>query len=146
LALAAADLKSIEVVPERAQSADQARRDRYECHNWAVGETGTAPLQVDATEEAAHDRADRAARIIGGAATGAAIGGVVQSVNHNDVAEGVFAGAVIGAVVGTLTGRKRNANEPDSEFDAYFRALSACLEARGYHVTAVSGEAQSERE
>src|SRR5436190_23419212 len=39
-ATAAEDLRALEVRGLRGQSAEQARRDRYECHNWAFAQTG----------------------------------------------------------------------------------------------------------
>src|SRR5688572_32578196 len=39
-ATAAEDLRALEVRALRNQSQEQARRDRYECHNWAVAQTG----------------------------------------------------------------------------------------------------------
>src|SRR5688572_14177213 len=42
-AAAAEDLRALEVHGLRGQSVEQARRDRYECHNWAVAQTGQAP-------------------------------------------------------------------------------------------------------
>jgi hypothetical protein len=135
LAFAAADLASVQVFPQRGQSADQARRDRYECHNWAVEEAGTVPRRVDAAEESAADRADRIDRVVTGAAAGGALGGLVRASQDEDASNGVLSGAVIGAAVGALIGRRGREDGPDPEFDAYFRALSACLEGRGYAVT-----------
>jgi hypothetical protein len=39
----------LEVAPQKGQSADQQRQDRYECYRWAVGQTGfwTCPVSVD---------------------------------------------------------------------------------------------------
>jgi hypothetical protein len=139
LALAANDLASVQVSPQRGQSADQARRDRYECHNWAVEETGTVPRRVDAAQEGAADRGERIDRVVTGAAAGGAIGGLVRASQDEDSSHGVLSGAAIGAAVGALIGRRAKQDEPDPGFDAYFRALSACLEGRGYAVT-LAGE------
>ncbi len=70
---AAIDLSQLQVTPQRGQSADQARRDRYECHNWAVEQTGEVPSAAPAPNQDAADAAKRADRI-GRIATGAAIG------------------------------------------------------------------------
>ena len=42
-AAAAEDLRALEVQGQRGQSLEQTRRDRYECHNWAVEQTGGSP-------------------------------------------------------------------------------------------------------
>jgi len=39
-AVLATDLETLEVTAMRGQSAEQSRRDRYECYNWAVEQTG----------------------------------------------------------------------------------------------------------
>lgn len=35
----------LEVTPQKGQSADQQRQDRYECYRWAAGQTGFDPTQ-----------------------------------------------------------------------------------------------------
>jgi hypothetical protein len=131
---AATDLAAVQAVPQRGQSADQIRRDRFECHNWAVEQTGVVPRRVDPAEETRRARGRRADRAVTGAAVGAAVGGVVRATQDENPSRGVLSGGVIGAAVGALTGRGKRADAPDPEFDAYFRALSACLEGRGYGV------------
>jgi hypothetical protein len=136
---AAVDLSQLQVTPQRGQSADQARRDRYECHNWAVEQTGEVPSTTPAPNQDAVDAAKRADRI-GRIATGAAIGATIGSLfggGHN-YGEDIVKGAAVGSVVGVATGaahdkkqQKQAGPEPGSD---YLRALSACLEGRGYTV------------
>jgi len=47
------------VYPARGQSAEQTQRDRYECHLWAVSQTGVDPSmdQADDSERAEYHRA-----------------------------------------------------------------------------------------
>jgi hypothetical protein len=40
--------QKIFVYPNNGQSPEQTDRDRYECHNWAVQETGVDPSRPDA--------------------------------------------------------------------------------------------------
>ena len=136
---AAVDLSQLQVTPQRGQSADQARRDRYECHNWAIEQTGEVPSTAPAPNQDAVDaakRADRVARIATGAAIGAGLGGLFGG-GHNP-GEDMLKGAAVGSVVGVATGaahekkqQKQAGPEPGSD---YLRALSACLEGRGYTV------------
>jgi hypothetical protein len=136
---AAIDLSHLQVTPQRGQSADQARRDRYECHNWAVEQSGEVPTVTPATNQNEVDaakRADRVARIATGAAIGAGIGGLFGG-GHNP-GEDMLKGAAVGSVVGVATGaahdkkqQKQAGPEPGTD---YLRALSACLEGRGYTV------------
>ena len=133
----AADLASLIVVPEQGQSAEQTRRDRYECHNWAVGESGTVPQQQDAADRNDERRGRRLNKIAIGAAVGAALGGLARDRGgrryRDDVGDGVLGGAVLGAAAGAVAGQvaenRREASDEDSD---YIRALEACLAGRGY--------------
>jgi len=138
-AAAAADLAKLQVTPQRGQSADQARRDRYECHNWAVAQTGesppAAPSPTAQTEADRAKRADRIGRIASGAAIGAGLGGFVRSMQNESPGEGMIAGAAIGGMVGGATGHAKDKKEQAAEEPGdYLRALTACLEGRGYVV------------
>ncbi|MEO8467460.1 MAG: hypothetical protein ABI640_19220 [Gammaproteobacteria bacterium] len=145
VAVAAEDLAALRVDPQRSQSADQLRRDRYECHNWAVEQTGQAPVATEDEREQPSDakrnkRAERASRAILGAALGSMVGGIAGSGRGwRHANDAVLTGAAVGAGVGAATAGgkvrdkgKTEAAQPPSE---YVRALSACLEGRGYTVT-----------
>jgi hypothetical protein len=147
--VAATDLASVQAIPTRGQSPDQARRDRYECHNWAIEQTGVMPKRVDPAEEAAVDRAKTAERVLTGAGIGGAVGGLARATQDEDLLPGAFAGAIVGATVGAIIDRGDKTDEPDPELEEYLRALSACLEARGYEVVVPSGpqgEAEKSRD
>jgi hypothetical protein len=136
-ALAAEDLRRLEVRAQRGQSQEQARRDRYECHNWAVEQTGEAPPAApvaSAGRDAKRElRRERVGRAIVGATIGGALGGVV---GHGHDAGHVLAGAAAGAAVGAATAGAGRANpEPPEEPSDYLRALTACMEGRGYAVS-----------
>ena len=138
-AIGAEDLRALRVEGQRGQSAEQVRRDRYECHNWAVDQTGqtpvAAPAEDEQVDEARSRRAERVERAITGAAIGGALGGIVGSRRH-DTSDGVLAGAAVGAAVGAASAGKRERERdaaPEQPSD-YLRALTACLEGRGYSV------------
>ena len=135
------DLGALEVVGQRGQSLEQARRDRYECHNWSVAQTGEAPLAVTGDEpepqDAARDRRrDRIDRTIAGAVIGAGLGSLFGNGRRHDAGERVLAGAAVGAAIGAATAdsRGREAEAEVAEPSNYLRALTACLEGRGYSV------------
>jgi hypothetical protein len=138
--LAAEDLRALEVEAQRGQSLEQARRDRYECHNWAVEQTGEAPAAgpVDAAAASA-DKRDLKRERIGRAIVGATIGGTIGSLlgDWHDMNETALAGAAVGAGIGAATaGRKRTEQSPAPAGPSdYLRALTACLEGRGYSVS-----------
>jgi hypothetical protein len=142
-ALAAEDLAALQVQGQRGQSAEQVRRDRYECHNWAVEQSGETPVAAPVVDEQPSDaersrRAERIDRAITGAAIGAGLGGLVRATQHDDPSHGVLAGAAVGAAIGAATAgksRERDAEEAVEEPSDYLRALTACLEGRGYSVS-----------
>lgn len=135
-AFADVDLASLQVIPQRGQSAEQTRRDRYECHNWAVEQSGSAPAKpASSDEDAAAERARRVDRVIAGAGIGAVAGGLLGALADQRPPGGMLAGAAIGAAVGAATGREGSDEEHDAAddaADAYLRALDACMEGRGY--------------
>jgi hypothetical protein len=144
-AIAAEDLSALRVDPQRGQSADQLRRDRYECHTWAVEQTGQAPVapseeRVQPSDAKRDKRAERASRALLGAAIGSVVGGIAGSGrgwrHENDA---VLTGAAVGAGVGAASAggkvRDKDKTEGAPAPSEYLRALSACLEGRGYTVT-----------
>jgi hypothetical protein len=142
-AAAVEDLRALEVVGQRGQSLEQTRRDRYECHNWSVAQTGETPLAAPAAEPEPRDsdrdlRRERVSRTIAGAIIGAGIGGLFgDGYRHRrDSVEPVLAGAAVGAAIGAATagGRERDLAAEGAGPSNYLRALTACLEGRGYSV------------
>jgi hypothetical protein len=142
-AMAAEDLSALRVDPQRGQSADQLRRDRYECHNWAVEQTGQTPVAVAESREEPSDakrdkRAERVDRALIGAAIGSVVGSIASSGRRHHYGDSVLAGAAVGAGVGAATAgkaRDKDKTEAAPQSSEYLRALSACLEGRGYTVT-----------
>jgi hypothetical protein len=134
----AEDLSALQVQGLRGQSLEQTRRDRYECHNWAVAQTGASPPAVSAGAPAGDGKGELKSERIGRAIVGATIGGALGGLfgNWHDANEQVLAGAAVGAGIGAATagaGRK-DAAAPQGPSD-YLRALTACLEGRGYSVS-----------
>ena len=142
-AVLATDLETLEVTAMRGQSAEQSRRDRYECHNWAVEQTGVQPIQQDPESERAAERAQRINKVILGSAIGAAIGGILRGNKDgrsSDAADGALAGAVAGAAAGAIAGEIAAKREEPEPIDDYARALAACMAGRGYELRDEAGE------
>jgi len=129
------------IYPKGKQSAEQQSKDKYECHEWAVQQTGFNPMSSVSTEPPPeYGRQPNAVR---GAARGAAAGAVVGAV-AGDAGKGAAAGAAGGAVVGGVRRRdqqiardqQRAANEAavQGQRSNYDRAVKTCLEARNYSV------------
>ena len=138
--------------PNRGQSPDQQDRDSYECYLWAVNQTGFDP---SATNLAPHHKAVVVAEpppgtdTAAGAITGAMLGAAVSS--HGNMVEGALVGMMAGAIFGSASDAARQEQTYrlqkhydrqagqhtaaiERQAEEYRRALSACLEGRGYTV------------
>jgi hypothetical protein len=137
------------VYPASGQSPEQTERDRYECHLWAVQQTGVDPSRADASayervvvQPANPPGSGTVAGVIGGAIIGSIIGGPRNA----------GAGAIIGGATGAIIGSASDANAQAqahltqqelnqaaaagrARADSYRRAIGACLQGRGYTVT-----------
>lgn len=137
------------VYPANGQSAEQTERDRYECHVWAVQQTGVDPSRADANayervvvQPANPPGAGTAVGAIGGAILGSIIAG------PRDAGAGLVLGGVTGAIIGSASDANAQAQAQQTQqqlnqgaasgrarADSYRRAIGACLTGRGYTVT-----------
>lgn len=148
---AAADLY---IYPKNGQSEELQRRDRYECHVWAADQSGFDPSTYEAPQPvrhrpvAGHNDGKFGSDPVTGAAQGAAIGAVGGAIG-GDAGKGAAIGAGVGALLGAFRTLERESDRKDYEQQKqaaeqkaateklrkdYNRAISACLEARGYTV------------
>ena len=129
--------------PQANQGPAQQDRDRYECYLWAVKQTGFDPSQPGLTApRAVTVEPAPGSGVAAGAITGAVVGAMIGA--PHDSGEGAAVGAVAGAMVGGAaeqSAQDRQAAEVEgeqSELDRqalrYRRAMTACLEGRGYAV------------
>ena len=128
------------IYPKKGQSEEQQAKDRFECHNFAVQQTGFDPQNVAAAPPPAQAQQGGALR---GAARGAATGAVVGAI-AGDAGKGAAIGAAGGGMVGGMRRRdadrqaqqqQANAQAAVAQQQANFnRAVGACLEGRGYSV------------
>ena len=142
---------SVEVYfyPTKGQSPAQQERDRYECYLWAKDKTGFDPslpglapgqrVQVEPTTPPGQKAAT-------GALIGALLGAATSRRGEKD--EGAVRGAIAGAVIGATSeaadqqrAQEIQRNEQAKidarlarQADEYRRAMTACLEGRGYSV------------
>jgi Glycine zipper 2TM domain len=140
------------VYPTAGQTPERLDRDRYECHIWAVKQSGFDPSQPHL---APHQRIQVVAAppaptaTVAGAVTGAIIGAAVS--HPHNAGEGAVVGAVAGALLGAASdaSRQQQADHVQQQYDErdarlqarleqqssdYRRAIAACLEGRGYTV------------
>ena len=132
------------IYPAEGQSSEQISQDDYECFNWAKESTGFDPVSAQAPEQVQSDGAARGSGLRG-AVRGAATGALVAEVTDNSGSDGAKAGAVLGAIGGRSAGNAQaqaqanaanNANQAAfaEQKDGFNRAMSACLQGRGYTV------------
>jgi hypothetical protein len=136
------------VYPANGQSPEQTERDRYECHVWAVQQTGVDPSRDNNAYErvvvqpANPPGSGTAAGAIGGAILGAIIAG------PRNAGAGLVIGGATGAIVGSAADANAQAQARQTQAqinqsaatgraraDTYRRAIGACLTGRGYTVT-----------
>lgn len=138
------------VHPLHGQPAERQDRDRYECHNWAVQQTGfdpSAPYVPPHLRVAVSSGPARGSGVATGALAGAVIGAVIS--RPWEAGKGALLGALAGAAVGGIaesaaTQHAREQAETEAEQARaaaleeqarnYVRALTACLVGRGYEV------------
>jgi len=148
-----APMTQVYFYPKAGQTTEQQSRDHYECYNWAVQQTGFDPSQSSIPPERrvkvvpmpppGHDTAVLAI-------TGAVLGALIGGPRH--AGAGALIGAGSGAVVGAASDVSRqqyaqqmqeayvnrdqalNARQEEAKARDFRRAMSACLEGRGYTV------------
>jgi hypothetical protein len=142
------NLTKVYFYPMQGQTPEQQSRDRYDCHLWAVDQTGFDPTRHPAPREV------RAATVsppspLEAVATGAAVGAFIgaAAAGHGEAGDGALLGAMAGSVVGAAAASAaqeqarpvparygRGYGRYEREAAEYRRAISACLEGRGYSV------------
>ncbi|MGH7409502.1 MAG: glycine zipper family protein [Candidatus Methylomirabilis sp.] len=135
------------IYPAKGQSPEQQNRDRYECHSWAVQQTGFDPTKPQTAQPAPPPQQAPQGGVVKGAGRGAAVGAVGGAI-AGDAGKGAAVGAATGGMIGGMRRRDQQAQEAQGQQQyaqqqqaalsqgqtAYNRALGACLEGRGYTV------------
>jgi uncharacterized protein YcfJ len=117
------------VYPAQGQSQKRQDRDRYECNQWAVEQTGFDPALAEPPPK-------KKGGILKGALGGAAVGGIIGSLS-GDAGKGAAIGGLAGGTVGGVSQGSKNARAEayqEQNLEGYNRALGACLNGRGYTV------------
>jgi hypothetical protein len=132
------------IYPSKGQDQAQQDKDRYECHSLAVQQTGFDPSMPQSTNaQASQQYQPSKAHVLQGAGRGAALGVVGGAITGN-AGKGAAAGAAMGGLAGGFRRRDERLSQADARADraaaenparpAYMRAMSACLQGRGYTV------------
>lgn len=141
--------------PRNGQSDYQQRRDRYECYNWAVAQSGFDPGRLNTRQVPApppvhvEPNPPAGTDTVALGVTGALIGATVA--NPRNAGGGAIVGLLLGSLFGAASDSARAASAQRIEeaanmrydarqhqlyerADRYRRAMAACLEGRGYTV------------
>ncbi len=146
------------VYPQKGQSAEQQKKDEYECHTWAVQQTKydpTAAAQApqQQPQQPAGAQPGSGAR---GAARGAVAGAAIGSLD-GEAGKGAGVGAAAGAVAARGQSRRQaqqqqaqtqqqaSAQQSAKQQD-YLKAKGACLEGKGYSVKEQSPTEHTQQE
>ena len=148
---------NVYVFPAEGQAPDQQNKDEAECYNWAVGNTGTDPfdLQKQAQQQQQQQQqAEQQAKQTGqgagarGAVGGAAAGALVGEIVSDDAGKGAAYGAAAGLIAGRRRGRQAQQQATESvqkqgeqqqqataqQMENFKKAFAVCLEAKDYMV------------
>ena len=128
------------VYPSKGQTSQQMEQDKFQCYEWAKGQTGFDPMQAPTATAAPPQQQGGALRgAAGGAAMGAAIGAIA-----GNAGEGAAIGAASGGIFGGL--RRRRSEMEQQQYaqqqaasyqqrrGTYNSAWGACMTGRGYTV------------
>ncbi|WP_035058157.1 glycine zipper domain-containing protein [Desulfuromonas sp. TF] len=127
------------VFPSQGQSDQQMEQDKFNCYQWAKGQTSFDPMQAPTAAAPPEKKGGVLRGAAGGALAGAAVGAIAGDAGT---------GAAIGAASGGMIGGARRHRSDQAQQEAaqqqaagyeqqratYNRAWSACMEGKGYTV------------
>jgi len=133
--------------PDKGQSSQQQEQDKFQCYEWAKGQSGFDPMKEPTATAPPPAREAPQGGVLRGGAGGALIG-VTAGAIAGDAGKGAAIGAATGALIGGMRRREQMAREEQQQQQwaqqqvanyqqgraTYNRAYSACLEGRGYTV------------
>ena len=103
----AAKAATVYVYPAKGQSESQLDRDKYECNQWAIKQSGYDPSQLhtDAERVVVTSGSPPGANTAAGAITGAILGAAVSG--PRQTGQGAIVGGIAGAMIGAATDAAR---------------------------------------
>jgi hypothetical protein len=135
------------IYPAKGQDKTKQNEDRYDCHSWAVSQTGydpSKPQTITPGSSGNQQYRPSQAHVLKGGARGAALGAVGGAIT-GDAGKGAAAGAAMGGLAGGFRRRDERSQQASqqqanaqsaqqNQRSSYNRALASCLEGRGYTV------------
>ena len=148
LAVTAAMAQEVIVYPAKGQSNEQMEKDKFDCYQWAKGQTGFDPMAPPTPSspppQQQTSKANAGRGAVGGAALGSLIGGIADGNWGHGAAYGAIAGGLFGAykkheqeeanTQAQDQWSQQQAQQYQQQRYNYNRAYKACLEGRGYTV------------
>jgi hypothetical protein len=130
--------------PSQGQSQEQQQRDRFDCYQWAVTQTGFDPQrQTYAAAPTSTAPGQGGPTALRGAARGAALGAVGGAIG-GDAGKGAAIGAGVGGLFGAMRRRDQERQQAQAQSaqtsavaqqsGAFNRAMAVCMQGRGYAV------------
>ncbi len=139
LFIGSADAEPI-VYPAKGQSHKQQDKDQWECHQWAVQQTGIDPQKMS-EQTSSGEVYKNHHRILRGTAGGGLLGLAAGSL-AGEAGVGAAIGAGVGALVNVVRSRRdietqhavtESAHaQQKAELKRYDRAYCTCLQGKGY--------------
>lgn len=152
-----ASTMDIYVFPKEAQAADQQSKDEASCYEWAAGNSGSDPFELQQQQVAQAEQTEQAiaaAEQTGqgagarGALRGAAAGAIIGEIVDDDASDGAAIGAAAGAIRSRRRARAARAEATEAavqqgeakqqatagQIENFKKAFSVCLEAKDYLV------------
>jgi len=135
------------IYPQAGQSKDQTEKDKFECYQWAKGESGFDPMAAPKASTPPPQAEAPQGGAVKGAARGALVGVAVGAI-AGDAGKGAAIGATAGGLGGGMRRKDQVAKENQKQAqweqeqaakyqqnrNNYDRAYKACLEGRKYSV------------
>ncbi|MGK7914160.1 MAG: glycine zipper domain-containing protein [Prochloraceae cyanobacterium] len=133
------------VYPANGQSAEQQKKDEFECYDWAKNQTGFDPMTRPQASTSPPVTEASEGGVLRGAARGAAVGAATGAI-AGDAGKGAAIGATTGGFIGGIRNREQQRRQQAQQAEAaqqqaasyenqrnrYDRAYAVCLEGRGY--------------
>jgi hypothetical protein len=134
------------IYPSNGQTQQQMAMDRFECHTWAVQQTGVDPSRQSPYQQVVVQPAPPpGSATAAGALTGAVVGSIAAGPYNSGA--GLLIGAAAGAIIGSAADANAQAQAKQAQQNvnqaaanaqtgaqAYTNAFAACLQGRGYTV------------
>jgi len=136
------------VYPAKGQSPEQMQKDKYECYEWARGQSGFDPMAPPPSAPSQAPESNTGEAVAGGAVKGALLGTLIGGIAGGNWGHGAAYGAAAGGLFGGVSSSSQNKSAEQAQQQReqqqaaayqqgrnnYNRAYAACMQGRGYTV------------